>query len=204
MKYEEKNAIQISDSEKAIRKIESSLLSSRIKSYNLGLADILWLGVGGVVIADVTSGVMIAKNGTYTLPVLFIILFPVLLQIFAGIMTIVKFYKYQGDAVAVSTAFAVPKLFYSLTIILLLCVIKPQSIALLTGQISTFYLVSAIFTIVGVAVWLAYFYCSFEVECAIPKKERYWSKIAKIIMSGYTIYYVCLGILLCYGFSLLG
>lgn len=201
MERKRENTIQMSESEKSIRKIESSLLSHRIKSYNLGLADVLWLGVGGIIALDILSGVFVAKESGLSLVVLLIILLPILLQVFAGAMTIIRFYGYKGDAVAMATSFIVPKLFLLLAIGIVYK-INP-SLYMLLGQSSTYFFAYAILTIFIISLWLTYFYYSFEVECAIPKKERYWGIMAKTIMVAYAIYYACYGILLYYGLKLL-
>ncbi|MBO7594892.1 MAG: hypothetical protein J6T12_07975 [Salinivirgaceae bacterium] len=197
MGHQTENTIQISESEKSIRKIESMLLSNRtIKSYHMGLADVLWLGVGGIIALDIVSGVLIAKDTNLSLTVSLIILLPILLQIFAGVLTIIRFYGYKGDAVAMATSFVVPKLFLLLAIGI---VYNIPSIHSILGQFGTDLLGYAIGTIISVSLWLAYFYISFEVECAIPKRERYWSVMAKAIMVGYAIIYTCYAILLYFG-----
>lgn len=201
MEHQTENTIQMSESEKSIRKIESMLLSNRvIKSYHIGLADVLWLGVGGIIALDIASGVHIAKNTIISLPVFFIIFLPALLQILAGVMTIVRFYGYKGDAVAMATSFVVPNLFLLLATGI---VYNIPSVHLILTQYNINLAVYAIAIIVSVSIWLAYFYISFEVECAIPKKVRYWSTLAKAIMIGYAIFYACYGILLYYGAKLL-
>lgn len=192
MKYDEKNAKQMDDY--SIRKIESKILSVGIKSYNFGLADVLWLGVGGVVALDIFYSVYTALEiGIPILSLPFLLLFfPALIQIFAGVMTILRFYQYKGDSVAIATTFVIPKLFLLLTLAVLFA-INPQSITLIIGQSNTFFAAYAILNIVGIVVWSAYFYCSFEVECAIPKEERFWSKLSISLLIAYAIYYVCYG-----------
>lgn len=199
MGHQTENTIQMSESEKSIRRIESMLLSNRvIKSYHIGLADVLWLGVGGNIVLDIVFGVLIAKDSSLSLTASLIILLPALLQIFAGVMTIIRFYGYKGDAVAMATSFVVPNLFLLLAVGI---VYNIPSIHSLLGQASSDIVGYAIATIISVSLWLAYFYISFEVECAIPKKERYWSIMAKAILVGYTIVYTCFGILLYFGLN---
>ncbi len=199
MGHQTENTIQMSESEKSIRKIESMLLSNRvIKSYHIGLADVLWLGVGGIIALDIVFGVLIAKDSSLSLTASLIILLPAILQIFAGVMTIIRFYGYKGDAVAMATSFVVPNLFLLLAVGI---VYNIPSIHSLLGQASTNIVGYAIATIISVSLWLAYFYISFEVECAIPKKERYWSVMAKAIMVGYVIVYTCYAILLYFGLN---